>query len=313
MRSYPRPKTFEEFERLCLQYLRSEWQRPSLVLYAKRGYEQHGVDIVDTGPGDCWAAQCKLHEDGKALQTAEVLAEVVKADGFPQPIRRYAVCTTGKKTPHTQDSISKLNQDRAAAGKVRVELVYWEDIELKLDQDDEFRERYSVSSHASVRAIVHSEFNQTLGRGLAPIKAQLDDLTLDAHAAGTNALDADLDRAKRLLDTNEYKAAEALLRDLKDTKYDRLTPLQRFRCLSNLGVVEYQNGNDAEAGALMLKAASIRHTRRRLRTAPTPTTSSGIGMRPGKQSRRPTRQGRMTRKSLLRTSRTRQRIEGSTS
>jgi hypothetical protein len=102
---------------------------------------------------------------------------------------------------------------------------------------------------------VQPEFNQALGRGLAPIKAQLDDLALDAHAAGTSALDSDLDRARRLLDANEYKGAEALLRDLKDTKYDRLTPLQRFRCLSNLGVVEYQTGNDAEAGRLMLKAA----------------------------------------------------------
>lgn len=255
MLSYPRPRTFEEFERLCLEYLRSEWQRPGLALYGKRGYEQYGVDIVDTGPGECWAAQCKLHEDGKALQAAEVLAEVLKADAFPQPIHRYAVCTTGKKTPHTQDSVSKLNKQRAADGKFPVELVYWDDIELKLEQDDEFRERHSGSTHASVRTIVNSELNQALGRGLGPIKAQLHDLLIGAHASDANAFDSDLDRAKRLLDANQNKGAEALLRDLKDTKYDRLTALQRFRCLSNLGVIEYQNGNDAEAARLMLKAA----------------------------------------------------------
>lgn len=247
MRSYPRPKTSEEFERICLEYLRREWKRPGLVLYAKSGYAQHGVDIVDgTDGGDCWAAQCKLHEDGKALQAAEVLAEVGKADAFARPIRRYAVCTTGKKTPHAQDAIAKLNAERAAGGKFLVELIYWEDIELKFDGDDEFRERYAGSTHASVRAVLYAE--------LAPVKTKLDDVLSEAQGVGATALDSEIDRAKRLLEAREHKVAEVLLRDLKDTKYDRLTPLQRFRCLTNLGVIEYQNGNDAEAGRLMLKA-----------------------------------------------------------
>ena len=83
MRAHPRPKTSEEFERVCLEYLRREWNRPSLTLYGKSGYGQYGVDIVDTeNAGDCWVAQCKLHEDGKALQAAEVLAEVVKRTSF---------------------------------------------------------------------------------------------------------------------------------------------------------------------------------------------------------------------------------------
>ncbi len=256
MRSYSVPKTFEEFEQLCVDYLRREWNRPGLARYAKSGYAQHGVDIVDTANADdCWAAQCKLHESGKALQAAEILAEVAMADSFPLTIRRYAVCTTGKKTPHAVETIAKLNAARRAVGKFAVELIYWEDIELKLDQEDEFRERYLVSSHASVRAIVHSEIEQGMARGIAPIKTQLNDLVGDVREAGLSALDSELDRAKRLLDAHEYSAAEALLRDLKATKYDRLTPLQRFRCLANLGFVEHRIGNDVAAGELLLKAA----------------------------------------------------------
>lgn len=256
MRSYPRPKTFEELEQISLEYLRREWKRPSLVLYAKRGEEQFGVDIVDTeNAAECWAAQCKLHEEGKTLRAAEVRESVEKADGFPQTIRRYAVCTTGKKTRHAQDAVLELNGARELVGKFSVQLIYWEDIELRLDNDDEFRERYGVASHSSVRAIMRSELRQAVAPGLASIRGQLDEMRADGHATDPlSTFDADLSRAKKLLDAHDFKGAEAFLRDLKETKYDRMSALQRFRCLTNLGVIEYHRGNDDEAGRLMLKA-----------------------------------------------------------
>jgi tetratricopeptide (TPR) repeat protein len=256
MRSYPRPKTFEEFEQVSLEYLRREWNRPSLVLYAKRGERQFGVDIVDMeNVAECWAAQCKLHEEGKTLQAAEVRESVEKADGFPRTIRRYAVCTTGKKTRHAQDAVLELNSAREPVGKSSVQLIYWEDIELRLDSDDEFRERYGVASHSSVRTIVRSELRQEVAPGLASIQEQLDEMRADGYATNPlSTFDADLSRAKKLLDAHDFKGAEAFLRDLKETKYDRMSALQRFRCLTNLGVIEYHRGNDDEAGRLMLKA-----------------------------------------------------------
>lgn len=251
MRSYLRPKTSEEFEHVCTEYLRRAWGRPGLVRYGKSGEDQHGVDLVDLGtPDDCWAAQCKLHEEEKTLQAAEIKAEVEKTDGFPHTIRRYAVCTTGRKTKHAQDAVLELNETRKAAGKFLVELIYWEDIELLLESDDHFREQYHVSSHSSVRGIVRAETEHAI----APVRARLDDVLGGLEAIGATAIDTELDRAKNLFDSRKQAAAEELLRDLHDKKYDRMTPLQRFRCLSNLGVIEVEHGNDEEGGRLILKA-----------------------------------------------------------
>jgi tetratricopeptide (TPR) repeat protein len=255
MKAYPRPKTSEEFELLCLGYLRRAWKRRTLVLYAKRGEEQHGVDIVDAdGAEFCRAAQCKLHEESKALTATEVRGEVAKADGFPLPLHHYAICTTGRKTHSAQDACMSLNEERRSAGKFTVELIYWEDIELLLDEDDEFRESYESSSHASVRNVVGSEVSKRLAEGLAPVRAQLQSIQDNQESGAATAFDAEIDRAKRLLGEGQLTAARALFQDLKNTKYDRLSPLQRFRCLANLGLIEAQIGSEVTAGRLMLQA-----------------------------------------------------------
>ncbi len=247
MRSYPPPSTDQEFERVCLQFLRLEWTRP-LRLYGKKGNEQHGVDIIDlTNPADCWAAQCKLHESTKTLPPAEIRDEVAKAKQFPHPLRRYAICTTGRKTAAAQDTVLQLNVEHAANAQFVIELIYWKDIEMRLEADDVFRESYLVSSHASVRTGLRTE--------IAPVVTQLSDLREALAGASADAIDAELDRAKRMLEEKKHAAARALLDDLRTKKYDRLTSLQRFRCLANLGAIEFEVGDHGEAGRLMLKAA----------------------------------------------------------
>jgi tetratricopeptide (TPR) repeat protein len=256
MKTYPRPKTSEEFEQLCLVYLRREWKRPTLTLYTKSGEEQHGVDIVDLSADQLrWVAQCKLHEAHKALTASELRSEVAKAEGFPLPIHHYALCTTGRKTKRAQDACMALNEERRPAGKFSVELVYWEDIELLLDGDDEFREAYNSSSHTSVRNVVRSEISQRLAEGLSPVRAQLQSIRDNQESGAATAFDVEIDRAKRFLGERKLSAARELLQDLKNTKYDRLSPLQRFRCLANLGLIEAQIGNEVAAGRLMLQAS----------------------------------------------------------
>src|SRR5437773_7689914 len=95
--SHNTPKNEQDFEIFCLKLLRTHWKRPHLELYAYRGQEQHGVDIIDlSGEDPLHAAQCKRHEEEKELSAAEVRAEVRKATTFTPPIGVYAILTTGK-------------------------------------------------------------------------------------------------------------------------------------------------------------------------------------------------------------------------
>ncbi|MBN9517834.1 hypothetical protein J0H58_04820 [bacterium] len=73
-------KSHKVFENVCLFLLRRHSATPHLQLYANDGDAQDGVDIFDplvTDPHR--AAQCELHERDKAVQSAELRAEVRKA------------------------------------------------------------------------------------------------------------------------------------------------------------------------------------------------------------------------------------------
>jgi hypothetical protein len=129
-------------------------------------------------------------------------------------------------------TVLQLNVEHATKAPFVIELIYWEDIEMRLEADDVFRESYLVSSHASMRAGLRTE--------VAPLVTQLSDLREALTGASADGVDAELDRAKRLLEEKKHDAARALLDDLRTKKYDRLTALQRFRCLANLGVIEFE-------------------------------------------------------------------------
>ena len=71
------PESDVVFEELCLELLKRHWSRPGLERFAKKGESQYGVDIFDTlGESPQYAAQCKLKEQGKSLEPAEIRAEV---------------------------------------------------------------------------------------------------------------------------------------------------------------------------------------------------------------------------------------------
>jgi hypothetical protein len=81
------PESEVVFEELCLALLKRHWNRPGLERFAKKGEEQFGVDIFDTfGESPMYAAQCKLKEQWKPLDRAEIRKEVEKAKTFPSKL-----------------------------------------------------------------------------------------------------------------------------------------------------------------------------------------------------------------------------------
>src|SRR6266436_4850497 len=118
------PESEVAFEKLCLELLKRHWSRPGLERFAKKGEDQFGVDIVDTlGESPQYAAQCKLKEQWKSLDPAEIRDEVRKARTFPSKLDHYAILTTGKISGAAQLAIQAINQEQKATGLFTVELI----------------------------------------------------------------------------------------------------------------------------------------------------------------------------------------------
>jgi hypothetical protein len=126
---FPIPANDDEFERLCLELLRRHWSRPGLEIFGKRGERQYGIDILDvSGETPVYAAQCKLKEEHKSLQAAEIQAEVDEVKKFATPLGKYAILTTGKVSTQSQMAVRDINQAHRAQGLFEVELLTWDQI-----------------------------------------------------------------------------------------------------------------------------------------------------------------------------------------
>jgi tetratricopeptide (TPR) repeat protein len=140
---YPIPANDADFELLCLEILRVHWDCPSLDLYAHRGEEQFGVDILDlSGNAPLRAAQCKLHEEWLAIMPAEIRQEIRKAEGFRPPLGHYAILTTAKSSRAAHDEVLKINKEHSERGLFQVELITWGKIENLLDRYDRVKDNF---------------------------------------------------------------------------------------------------------------------------------------------------------------------------
>ena len=91
------PESEVAFEKLCLELPKRRWARQGLERFAKKGEDRFGVDIFDTlGESPQYAAQCKLKEQWKSLEPAEIRGEVKKTKTFPSKLDHYAILTTAK-------------------------------------------------------------------------------------------------------------------------------------------------------------------------------------------------------------------------
>jgi predicted helicase len=103
-----------------------------LIRYAKRGEEQDGIDIIDQlGSKPLFAIQCKHHERTKTIPPQEIEDQVSRAEASSQPVDRYIIATTAKKSRRAQDTVLKLNERESRP--FSVEIHFWEDICAYLD------------------------------------------------------------------------------------------------------------------------------------------------------------------------------------
>ena len=96
------PKSWDDFEDLCLTLFRAVWQDPAAQKIGRQGQAQCGVDVSGKNNllgGGLYGVQCKVKDItlGNNLSRAEVRAEIVKADAFLPPLQAWILATTANR------------------------------------------------------------------------------------------------------------------------------------------------------------------------------------------------------------------------
>ncbi len=132
-----------------------------------------------------------------------------------------------------------INQMHLAAGLFKVEFYSWDDIVEILDQFP--------------GAVVQQLYGRPTD--VAPAQPVQPALRVEiVGAAGDSSLDAEIDEAKRLIESYQHETARLLLERIKNRQWGNLTSWQKFRVVSNLGATFFGEGQFEKAAQFYLEA-----------------------------------------------------------
>src|SRR5450631_2995900 len=131
------PKSWEQFEELCLVLFRAIWQDPTAQKNGRLGQIQHGVDIFGSPErysGSFHGIQCKGKDAGygSVLTVTEFDREVTKADLFTPKLTDFIVATTSPRNAHLQKHVREVSAAHTKSGQFPVHVLAWEDIQSLL-------------------------------------------------------------------------------------------------------------------------------------------------------------------------------------
>jgi tetratricopeptide (TPR) repeat protein len=242
------PESEVAFEKLCLALLKRHWSRPGLERFAKKGEEQFGVDIFDTlGESPFYGAQCKLKEQWKSLEPAEIREEVGKAKTFPSRLDHYAILTTGKISGVAQLTVQSINQEHRSAGLFMVELFTWEKITELIRQYPDIEQQFYGGLRAEEVATVSSKLDY-----IAKLTESV------TSASMSTEIDSLIDEARARITPQEAQLAILLLNRIQRTKGGELSDWHRFRILTNIGAASLLLGKTADAARHFFDAKPLR-------------------------------------------------------
>lgn len=208
---FPQPTNEDDFELLCLRFLRELWNCPTLQVYGKRGERQFGIDLIDeSGNPPLRAVQCKHHEPDKTIPPTEIQDEVKEVLKCELPVAEYFILTTARKTVHGQNAIIRINLDHKGAFKVF--LWTWADIEERLSQMDD----------ATQDRVLHGDSGRSgpaICRMLKGVVVEHLDLSL---YGSSNAIDLQLELVKGFLERHELEVAESKLHEIETRAPEKL-------------------------------------------------------------------------------------------
>lgn len=123
----PKPKNWQDFERITLAAQKQSWGSPDLQMNGRPGQAQQGVDIW--GPdsiGRRVGVQCKRYKDALSLKLVE--EEIANAENFQPTLSALYIATTNDYDSKLQQEVRLLSDKRVANGDFAVSMLFWDDI-----------------------------------------------------------------------------------------------------------------------------------------------------------------------------------------
>lgn len=144
----PKPRSEDEFEDICVDYLRLKWRADDVQRNGRRGQRQDGVDIfsVSSGAG-VLGAQCKKTQHPTFRM---VVDEYEKALSFEPSVSHFFFLTSADRDANLQKKI-RLHWHQHEM-RFPISLVFWEDICGGLAVDPDL-----ISKHWTFWGEAHSQ------------------------------------------------------------------------------------------------------------------------------------------------------------
>ena len=131
-KTIPKPRNWQDFERLCKKLFGEVWTCPTIKANGRSGQAQAGVDIygVPHAHENYRGVQCKGKDDyqDKPLTEKEVDAEIEKARGFKPPLESFIIATTACKDAKIETYVREKDIESRRNGGFQIVLYCWEDL-----------------------------------------------------------------------------------------------------------------------------------------------------------------------------------------
>ena len=133
--SYIFPKLQDEklFEDLCKDILEKEYKQ-NFSIYGRRGQKQKGIDILNNNSEII--VQCKNYKSNINFLD-NILSDLAVAEKNFN-FKKFIIMTSLSRDTKIQDKIVEINNEK----KYKVEIFFWDDIEIKISKYKLFNEYY---------------------------------------------------------------------------------------------------------------------------------------------------------------------------
>lgn len=136
----PPPKSWEEFEDICLSSAKQRWNSSKFYANGRKGQAQNGVDIWGhDGPAEHIGLQCKNTLAGISLNL--VITEISNAERFEPKLDHLYIATTAPRDASLQREVRLIATARKTVGHFQVDILFWDDLvgDLALDESVFFK------------------------------------------------------------------------------------------------------------------------------------------------------------------------------
>ena len=256
-RSFPPPKNWQDFERLCYDVYSRRWQTNDAEMHGRQGQPQAGVDVYghDRVEKQFVGVRCKGKDQTYegALTEKEFRDEIEKAKTFIPRLDIFVVATTAPNDAAIQQVARSITEDHRQQGFFEVRVQGWGTLQQWLtDYPDLLSKHFSDLYPPSEMlgrldlgiAVTRQEGEETRTE-IATLKAQLTAIT-EAGQTSDPLQSRIIDAAKLVDDGSPQAALRALDRILND-EGGKVFGRNLYRLRSGIGFAHLALGDPSAA------------------------------------------------------------------